>query len=314
MAQLMEMMRVTLFGSRNDGKGASFFDPAKDIPSLAAKVVLVTGAAGDLGRTTAVQLARYGRPARIYAYETADDEEAKSENAGDDDNDNATARTEFRILDLDLGSLASVQACAAAFLAREERLDILVLNAGIIRVAPGTTADGYEAHFGINYLGHALLARLLAPTLVRTAEQSESADARVVVVSSEGHSSYAQRYGQSKIALIQLAKQLARRHPPLKAAAVHPGRILTGMAESLRKESLLVRITAPMAPLICVPVATGVKNHLWAATSADVVSGTYYEPVGVPDRESAVARDEGLAERLWEWTEKELVAAGVWPG
>ncbi|KAK8029727.1 alcohol dehydrogenase Bli-4 [Apiospora rasikravindrae] len=349
MAQLMEMMRVTLFGSRNDAsgsKGAPSFDPSRDIASLAGKVVLVTGAAGDLGRTTAVQLARYGRPARIYvadlprdgpeedkilrrieheAYGTGDAEaESKSGKAGGGgggDDDNAT-RTEFRYLSLDLGSLKSVRACAAGFIAREERLDILILNAGIIRVAPGTTADGYEAHFGINYLGHALLARLLVPTLVRTAEQS---DARVVVVSSEGHTmapkggiqfdalkgtcaemSYGQRYGQSKVALIGLAKQLGSRYPQLKVAAVHPGRILTGMAESLRKESLIVRITAPIAPLVCVPVATGVKNHLWAATSPDVVSGKYYEPVGIPNKESAVAKDDGLSDRLWEWTEKEL--------
>ncbi|KAK8062657.1 dehydrogenase reductase SDR member 13 [Apiospora hydei] len=345
MAQLMEMLRVTLFGSRNDapgGKGAPSFDPSRDIPSLAGKVVLVTGAAGDLGRTTAVQLARYGKPARIYvadlprsssneegllrritreAYGT-DDAKAVPESGKAAGDDNAT-HTEFRFLGLDLGSLKSVRACAAHFIAREERLDILILNAGIIRVAPGTTSDGYEAHFGINYLGHALLARLLVPTLVRTAEQQS--DTRVVVVSSEGHSvapkggvqfdalkgtcaemSYGQRYGQSKVALIGLAKQLGRRYPQLKVAAVHPGRILTGMAESLRKESLLVRITAPIAPLVCVPVAAGIKNHLWAATSPDVVSGKYYEPVGIPDKESAVAKDDGLIERLWEWTEKEL--------
>ncbi|KAK7911553.1 dehydrogenase reductase SDR member 13 [Apiospora marii] len=341
MAQLVEMMRVTLFGSRNDApgnKGATTFDPARDIPSLAGKVILVTGAAGDLGRTTAVQLARYGKPARIYVADLPHYDAAKRkellrgmEREAGDAAAAATTRTEFRFLDLDLGSFTSVEACAADFLAREERLDILILNAGIIRVAPGTTPEGYENHFGINYLGHALLARLLVPTLVRTAEEPRS-DVRVVVVSSEGHAmapkggiqfeavkgtcaqmSYTQRYGQSKVALIGLAKQLGRRYPQLRVAAVHPGRVLTGMAESLRQESLLVRVTAPLAPLICVPVAAGVKNHLWAATSPDVVSGNYYEPVGVPDKEAAVAKDESLAEKLWEWTEKELTGAGALP-
>lgn len=217
MAQLMEMMRVTLFGSRNDaasGKGTSF-DPSHHIPSLAGKIVMVTGAAGDLGRTTAVQLAQYGKPARLYiadlprgpdekeeilrrvareAYGTEGEEEATSGPnpasgrgmSGENNNDDVATRTEFRFLDLDLSSLETVRACAAEFLAREERLDILVLNAGIIRVAPGTTREGYESHFGINYLGHALLARLLVPVLARTAEQLQP-DARVVVVSSEGH-------------------------------------------------------------------------------------------------------------------------------
>ena len=67
MTEIREMARVTLFGSHNSIKGAAF-EPKRDIPSLAGKVVLITGAAGDLGRNTAIQLARYsyGRPARLY--------------------------------------------------------------------------------------------------------------------------------------------------------------------------------------------------------------------------------------------------------
>lgn len=78
------------------------------------------------------------------------------------------------------------------------------------------------------------------------------------------------------------------------------------MATSLQKESLLAWITKPIAPLFCVPVAVGIINHLWAATSLDVMSGGYYEPVGVPGKESKEARDEELSARLWEWTEGEL--------
>ena len=78
------------------------------------------------------------------------------------------------------------------------------------------------------------------------------------------------------------------------------------MATSLKKESFLVRITAPIAPYFCVPVSVGIMNHLWAATSPDVVSGNYYEPVGVPGKESTLARDEGLSDKLWKWTEEQL--------
>lgn len=118
--------------------------------------------------------------------------------------------------------------------------------------------------------------------------------------------SYLQRYGQSKLALIALVRDIGRRYPQLTTAAVHPGRVTTGLALSLARESLLVRLTAPLAPLLCVPVHVGVKNHLWAATSPKVVSGKYYEPIGVSDRESTMAKDEDLAKKLWEWTEREL--------
>lgn len=78
------------------------------------------------------------------------------------------------------------------------------------------------------------------------------------------------------------------------------------MATSLQSESFLVRITKPIAPFFCVPVSVGILNHLWAATSPDVVSGTYYEPVGVPGKESKLAKDEKLRRRLQDWTNEEL--------
>jgi retinol dehydrogenase-12 len=78
------------------------------------------------------------------------------------------------------------------------------------------------------------------------------------------------------------------------------------MGASLAEESLLVRVGGYLAPLICVPVSIGVMNHLWAATSPDLVSGTYYEPVGVAGKETAVARDEKLSRELQKWTDDEL--------
>jgi retinol dehydrogenase-12 len=75
------------------------------------------------------------------------------------------------------------------------------------------------------------------------------------------------------------------------------------MARSLQKESMLVRWTTPIASLFCVPVSIGIKNHLWAATSSSVVSGTYYEPVGIPGTRSDAANDELLSRKLREWTE-----------
>lgn len=193
MDELQRIARVTIFGSRETNAS---FDAAKDIPSLAGKVILITGAAGDLGRQTATDLARYGRPARIYIADLPRDDDAKktllegvAREAQLDGTTTGTpsTTTEIRFLDLDLTSFQSIRKCATEFAAQEERLDMLILNAGIIRVAPGLTTDGYEIHFGLNYLGHALLFKLLAPTLVKTAESHADSDVRVVVVSSEGH-------------------------------------------------------------------------------------------------------------------------------
>ncbi|KAI1498095.1 NAD(P)-binding protein [Biscogniauxia marginata] len=262
----------------------------------------ITGAAGDLGRQTAIELARYGRPARIYVADLPHDEDAKValaqqityEAYGDfqPDTDVTGQLTEIRFLELDLSSLDSVRKCAADFVAQEKQLDIIFLNTGIIRVATGVTTEGYEIHFGVNYLGHALLSSLLP-----------GADVRIVIVSSEGHLNapkdgidfnklktdcadipYAKRYGQNKVALISLMRQLSREYCNEK---------------QLRA---LVHLTRPIAPLICVPVSVGIRNHLWAATSSYVVSSTYYEPVGVPGKLSPAAKDESLSKRLRQWT------------
>jgi retinol dehydrogenase-12 len=117
---------------------------------------------------------------------------------------------------------------------------------------------------------------------------------------------YTSRYGQSKVALLCLTREFSRDYPQIKVVAVHPGRIATGMARSLAEESTLVRWSKPITPLPCVPVSIGVRNHLWAATSPEVVSGTYYEPVGVPGTRSEAAKDELLSKRLQAWTEEAL--------
>jgi NAD(P)-dependent dehydrogenase (short-subunit alcohol dehydrogenase family) len=73
-----------------------------------------------------------------------------------------------------------VRTCAASLRATEERLDVLVLNAGLVRIRTPTT-QGYEMTFGVTHLGHMLLTLALEPLLVK------SAPARVVVVASRAH-------------------------------------------------------------------------------------------------------------------------------
>lgn len=203
----MQMARVTIFGSKRNAPNAVPFDVARDIPSLAGKVILITGGAGGMGREIVIELARHGRPARIYIADLPLPDEDSERNLiksirdeayGDAstaaaEDHNGAAQTDIRFLELDLSSKESTRQCAAKFLAEEETLDILVLNAGVIKVKPVTTKEGYELHFGINYVGHALLAKLLIPTLHQTAEKwrkhggEGDGRTRMVIVSSEGY-------------------------------------------------------------------------------------------------------------------------------
>ena len=192
----------------------------------------------------------------------------------------------------------------------------------------GTTEEGYEIQFGTNHMGHALLTKLLLPTLLATAEKG--ADVRIVNLSSEGHNlaptggilfdkskldaqgTWA-RYGQSKLANILYARELATRYPSITTVSVHPGIIKTDLYEPNKETNLLVRYgMAIVGPLIMQDVAQGALNQLWvtAAKKEGLINGAYYKPVGQLSKGSGYAQDTGLAASLWKWTQNELVAKG----
>ncbi|PKX92287.1 uncharacterized protein P174DRAFT_487702 [Aspergillus novofumigatus IBT 16806] len=247
MSNIWDMIRVVLFGSHNDASrdGAPAFIPAQDIPLMAGKVILLTGAA-------AIELARYGRPSRIYIADLPRSDDAKQDLI-------RQINYEAYRDPISISPHHGDGQCAQKFAAQEQHLDILILNAGIIR-------------------GH-----ISAP--------KEGVDFDLVKTNCS-NLPYPKSYGQCKAALIGLMKGLSRDCPQIKTVAIHPGRIPTGMATSLWKESST--LTKPIAPFFCVLVTIGIRNHLWAATSLKVVIGTYYEPVGVPGR----LEDQTFADRL----------------
>lgn len=126
----------------------------------------------------------------------------------------------------------------------------------------------------------------------------------------------ATRYGHSKLANVLFAKALARRYPEITSVALHPGFVDTemnrGKAGGAKWFSLLIR---NIVGWVGVSVEEGAKTQLWCAAAKEVRSGEYYEPTGVVKQGSKWARDEGLREELWEWTERELKANGGpgWP-
>ncbi|KAK4233432.1 hypothetical protein C8A03DRAFT_19500 [Achaetomium macrosporum] len=303
------------------GKSVSF-EPEREIPPLTDKVILVTGANAGLGKQAVLEFARH-RPRLIWLAARS----VQKANAAADEIRKQVPNAPIRVLELDLASFASVKQAAATVLTNSNRLDILMLNAGIMAVPPGTTADGYEIQFGTNHMGHALLTKLLLPLLTQTAAGAD-ADVRVVSLSSDGHKFASKpgidfaslktpaddlgamgRYFQSKLANVLWTRQLAHEQPTLTVAAVHPGSVrgtqlldnATGAPAAMR---LLVR--AAVSAKLFMSVERGVRNQLWASVAQGVKSGEYYEPVGVAGRASAFGTDDDLALRLWEWTEKEL--------
>ncbi|KAL4908806.1 hypothetical protein BDW74DRAFT_187326 [Aspergillus multicolor] len=301
------------------------FNPSTDIPSLTGKVILVTGGNIGLGKQCVLEYAKHNPDVIWLAARNAT--KAQAAIAEIESQLPKPSETAIKFLELDLSSLESVKNAATTVLAESPRLDILMLNAGIMAAPPGLTVNGYEVQFGTNYLSHILLARLLMPLREKTA--TSFSDARVILLSSYGHNLTPkdgiifsslrtdgaslgpyERYGQSKLAMILWAKEAGRRYPNLTVVSVHPGivrtNLMAGATGSPCWVRVLWRVLGKAASYALASVEEGVRNQLWASVSPDVKSGAYYEPVGVEGGESESAKDEGLARELWEWTESEL--------
>ena len=114
------------------------------------------------------------------------------------------------------------------------------------------------------------------------------------------------RYGQSKLANILYAAEIARHYPTITTVSVHPGVIATDLVEKL---------SFPNRALVYLTNIGGVKtleegvyNHLWAATTkkANIKNGEFYVPVGLPGKHTKKSQSDQLAGELWEWTQKQL--------
>lgn len=130
----------------------SSFHPARDIPDLSGKVILVTGGNAGIGASIVHALAAH-HPSCIYlCARTPRKAETVIANLQQE-----FPRAKIRALQLDLNSFESIRACAKAFLDDDGngngngRLDQLYLNAGISGTAPGLTEEGYENTFGEDF-------------------------------------------------------------------------------------------------------------------------------------------------------------------
>lgn len=139
---------------------------------LTGKTAIITGANTGIGLETALDLARRGARV-ILACRSVEKGEAAAEVVRQ-----RTGNQKVLFVRLDLASLDSVRTAANAILQKEQKIDLLINNAGIALRAYAKTKDGFEAHLAVNHLGHFLLTNLLLPSL------KAAPSARVITVSS----------------------------------------------------------------------------------------------------------------------------------
>ncbi|KAI8484769.1 hypothetical protein Bbelb_375320 [Branchiostoma belcheri] len=285
---------------------------------LDGKTVIITGANQGIGFETAKDLA--GRGAKIIlacrdltrAQKAADDikEETKNEN--------------IVVHQLNLASLASVHGFAQKINETEEQLNILINNAGVMAPPKTQTEDGFELQFGVNHLGHFLLTNLLLDLL------KKSSPSRVVNVSSMAHKGgnlnfddlqWEKRqyvpfdaYGDSKIANISFTRELARKleGTGVTTYSLHPGVIKTDLYNHLGTSmGWKSGVINTFAKWFGKTVVQGAQTTIHCAVTEGLEdkTGQYFSDCA-PKQPTSRARDDDVARRLWEVSEKLVGLSG----
>jgi NAD(P)-dependent dehydrogenase (short-subunit alcohol dehydrogenase family) len=287
-----------------------------DVPSLAGRLALVTGATQGIGYQVALALAGAGADV-VIAARARDRVDAAVATVK---RRHPKARASGEVLDL--ARLESVRTLATRLSDAGRPLDLLVNNAGIMAPkARRVTEDGFEAQFQVNHLGHFLLTALLLP-LLRLAEAP-----RVTQVSSVAHragriafedlqSAHAyvpmRAYAQSKLANLLFAFELQRRSDALgwrvMSTAAHPGIARTHLVENSRgRDDIYYFIKRALGTWLTQSAEAGALPVIYAATSPDAVPMGYYGPAHLSEVKGPVAearvsdRAKSItdAQRLW---------------
>ncbi len=185
------------------------------------KTILITGATDGIGRLTAKTLAAEGHKVLLHG-RSADKLAAAAREVGG----------EAESYLADFARLDEVRALANAILARHERLDVLINNAGVLKTQQTHTDGGLDVRFVVNTIAPYVLTRALLPIIPqegRVVNLSSAAQAPVDLAALKGKIAldHMGAYAQSKLAITIWTQEMARQHPngPF-FIAVNPGSLL----------------------------------------------------------------------------------------
>ena len=269
-----------------------------DLPNLAGRTAVVTGATGGIGLIAARELAKAGAHVVLAVRDVARGSVAAASIAGS---------TEVR--ELDVSSLASVRSFAQGWTGD---LDILINNAGIMQVPFAVTADGLESQAATNYFGPFLLTNLLLPHITDRIVSVSSQLHRLGHVnvetlgSTNGKYNDFAAYTDSKLAITLFSLELQRRLDAagsgVRSIIAHPGIARTNLTahRGAGVNRLGILLNDP---------ETGALPLLFAAVE-DIPGNSYVGPRGpgsvkghpVVRHPSKTATDPQLAAALWNRT------------
>ncbi|KAI1398640.1 NAD(P)-binding protein [Hypoxylon fuscum] len=309
-----------MFGSSNK------FDPNTDIPDLSGKVFVVTGGSAGIGYGISAHILQHNC-AKLYLLGKKVEHLAEAEEGLTKYGD----VSRVQLIQCDLGNLKETDEVARNLASDLNRLDALILNAGLGVGLYGETEDGLDSHMQVNVIAQHHLARILLPKLIATK------DSRLCFQSSEVHRmgtsgiefrdvaelnqdiGATKLYARTKLAQVLLCRAFHRRKLRGELGlvsgmgpwinATHPGGVSTDQLDQGAEAygtvgNLLEKV---IRPFLKDPVDEGCRPILFAATSDAIAEEKIDGEYIVPDRKVSdvtnQAKDEELQERCWRLVE-----------
>ncbi|PSR90639.1 hypothetical protein BD289DRAFT_430542 [Coniella lustricola] len=316
-----------------------FFVPAPAInetncPDQSGRVFIVTG--GYVGVGFELCKILYAHNARVWVAGRSAEKGQRAVTTIKEASPRSEGHVEF--LQLDLADLSTIKPAVQSFLAQEQRLDVLVNNAGVMFPPAGSLdAHGNDLSMGTNCLGHYLLYQQLKDTLTKTAASSPTGSVRVawaaslavqlgapqphgIVINSDGSPQDKGpqiNYAQTKVGNVFLGREFAKTTPEngIVHVSFNPGNLHTELQRHWHGVvPWVVRNFITYAPIF------GAYTELWAALSPEVTpakSGAYVYPWGrfgpLPAGIEAAMKEEseggtGVATKWIGWCRKQTEA------
>lgn len=278
---------------------------------MSKKTILITGANSGIGLETARNLAKQDATIIMMA------RNREKGMAAVEDVRKLSKNDDVHLQLIDLASKSSVRSAAENLLKQHPRIDVLINNAGLIKLEKTLTEDGLETVFAVNHLGPYLLTRLLLDRIANTAKKE--GEARIIFVSSALHAnnkgisfddlnwekrkfSGMQAYGESKLANILTANEIARRYGEsgIIAHSVHPGGVKSNIYRNGNIKGIALVITKMVYALIGISLAKGAETPTFLAIDpkAAEVNGKYWVKSKIKAAKLP-ANEAEVAAKLW---------------
>ncbi|KAL3447181.1 hypothetical protein BJX65DRAFT_295845 [Aspergillus insuetus] len=298
--------------------------PKKEIHDLTGRAALVTGGALGIGyeisRAFALNWARVIMTSRKEEQGDAAIKQIKEESGH---------KAKIEWVHCDNGNFNGIKSVFSGIREREQRLDLLILDAGINANQYATTHDGIKRLFQVNWLGNFYIMNQLYPLLRKTAKKPNIPAPRIVFESSEMHRTAmpwtkfasaeeindpskdgTQLYARTKLAIILgvkyglLDRVIRPNEDEIYALSVHPGAVNTTMQNQWKDAypGLLGKLITTVMTTFSRSPEQGSFSAFYAATSPEIEekgwNGYYFTDTGQPGKESMIASDLELGSSL----------------